>query len=184
MQPLYSAMIDLCLSAGTKNPVEIFRTLTSLEKVPLNGQPHHVIVPLCLTTAFWNASPDFNLKDYLVEAVDRAQEVPQTICGYWGCCGAAVGTGIFYSVITKTNPLTRGKRWGLCNRITSESLLKISDIGGPRCCKRNAVLSIMNACEFVKRELGIEMTCSEYKCTRHKENEVCIGYNCPFYSKD
>lgn len=181
MDGLYSSMIDVCVSLNTKDPVEIFRILVGMDGIPVNGKEHHVIVPLALVTAFWNASPDFDLRSYLTETVERASEVPQTICGYWGCCGSAVGTGIFYSVITKTNPLTRGKRWGLCNRMTSESLLDISEVGGPRCCKRNAVLSIRKAREFVIRELGIEMDISDFQCKTHGGNDVCIGYNCPFY---
>lgn len=174
-------LIDRCMEADTDDPVKIFRTLVRDSDVPMHGGIHHRIVPMCLITAYWNVVKDFDLRAYLMEAVDRAEKVPETICGYWGTCGSAVGTGIFLSVITRTTPLTKGKRWGQCNLITSQSLERLGEIGGPRCCKRNAVLSITSACDYVKREMGIEMHPSAFGCNRVKDNPDCIGAKCPYY---
>ena len=46
----------------------------------------------------------------------RGSEYPGGACGLWGCCGAAVSTGIFMSIITKATPLT-GNSWRLSNEI-------------------------------------------------------------------
>jgi hypothetical protein len=84
-------------------------------------------------------------------------------------------------VVTRTNPISKGKRWAQCNRLTSESLARIAEVGGPRCCKRNAVLSIQTACAFLEREFGVVLHPSAYGCTRSEDNRECIGHRCPFY---
>jgi hypothetical protein len=177
----YGKLIDACVENATDDPVKLFRILTRDPDVPMNGQMHHVIVPLVLVTAYWYVVKDFDLRAYLTEAADRASEVPERICGYWGSCGSAIGTGLFLSVITRTGPLTKGKRWGQCNRMTSESLCRLSEVGGPRCCKRNAVLSIQSACAYLEREFGVTLHPSAYGCTREDDNPECIGNRCPFY---
>lgn len=181
MDAVYERLIDICTGTVTDDPVKLFRMMVRDEGVPMHSRMHHVIVPLALVTAFWSIKKDFDLRSYLNEVVARASDVPEMICGYWGCCGSAVGTGLFLSVITRTSPISRGKRWGQCNRLTSESLSAIADIGGPRCCKRNAVISIKTACAFMEREFGTEMHPSEYACVRDKDNAECIGNRCPCY---
>ena len=42
----------------------------------------------------------------LHEMKERGSEYPGGACGLWGCCGAAVSTGMFMSIITKATPLT------------------------------------------------------------------------------
>ena len=174
-------IVNFCIEHMTSDPVKLFRSIVREKEVPMHGGIHHIIVPLVLITAYWNVKKDFDLRSYLNEAVERAQNVPETICGYWGCCGSAIGTGIFLSVITRTTPLTKGKRWGECNTITSESLSKIGSYAGPRCCKRNAVLAIKAACEYVEKEFDVKLSPSEFGCTRVADNPDCIGSKCPFY---
>ena len=178
---LTERLIEECMGMDTDDPVKVFKTLIRDEEIPMFSRMHHIIVPLALITAYWNVVRDFDLRSYLNEAADRAKEVPEMICGYWGTCGSCVGTGIFMSVVTRTNPLTRGRRYGQCNSVTSESLAAVAKIGGPRCCKRNAVTSILTACEFARTALGAEMHPSTYGCTRSDDNPDCLGNRCPYY---
>lgn len=178
---LTERLIEECMGMDTDDPVKVFRMLIRDDEIPMFSRMHHIIVPLALITAYWNAVRDFDLRSYLNEAADRAKEVPEMICGYWGTCGSCVGTGIFMSVVTRTNPLTRGRRYGQCNSVTSESLAAVAEIGGPRCCKRNAVTSILTACEFARTALGAEMHPSAYGCTRSDDNPDCLGNRCPYY---
>ena len=55
-----------------------------------------------------------------------------------------MGTGIFISLITDATPLSK-EDWGLANRMTAASLNTIAEHGGPRCCKRDSFLAIMDA---------------------------------------
>jgi hypothetical protein len=173
------ALIGKCLEMQTDDPVKIFRVLIR-EGVPMYGGLHHFIVPFALITAYWHLKRDFDLEAYLREAADRAKSVPETICGYWGTCGSAVGAGIFLSVVTRTGPRTKGRRYGQCNTVVSRCLARIGEMGGPRCCKRNAAVSIITACDYVKEEMGIEMNPSTFGCTYSDGNDDCIGDRCPF----
>lgn len=57
----------------------------------------------------------------------------------------------------------------------------MSKIGGPRCCKRNAYLSIINAVVFVKEKYDIKMEIDNKICEFSDLNKQCIKEKCPFY---
>ena len=50
--------------------------------------------------------------------------------------------------------------------MTSFTLNKIGEIGGPRCCKRNFYLAIIEAVYFTKEKLGIAMELENISCFR------------------
>ena len=175
-------LMSICKDNACSDPVKLFRMMVRDDHVSMHGPIHHSIVPLAMVTAVWSVKPDFDLDSYLTEVISRSSEVPQAVCGLWGCCGSAIGVGIFESIMTRTGPLSRGKRWGNCNLSTSDALRAIGDVGGPRCCKRNAVLSIISACNSAKEHLKVELSPSEFVCTRYRDSEECIGSKCPFFS--
>jgi hypothetical protein len=179
----YENLIHVCMDNACSDPVRLFRIIVRDKSIPMHGPVHHVIVPMVMITSVWAESRDFDLESYLHEAISRSSEVPPTVCGLWGCCGSAIGIGIFESIMTRTGPLSRGKRWGDCNLSTSNALASIAAIGGPRCCKRNAILSIMSACESAKVHLGIELHPSVFSCSIYRDSEECIGSKCPFFPK-
>ena len=112
--------------------------------------------------------------------MNRGRKVPGGICGFWGSCGAAVSSGIFMSVVTGSTPL-KNREFSLSNLMTSASLESIGKTGGPRCCKRNSYLAILEAVSFAKENLGVEMASSKPVCTHFKENNQCIRNSCPFF---
>jgi hypothetical protein len=67
---------------------------------------------------------------------------------------------------------------------TSFVINKMSKIGGPRCCKRNAFLSLSYAVEFVEEKYGIKMDINDIRCEFSSINKQCIGNNCPFFKGD
>ena len=68
--------------------------------------------------------------------------------------------------------------------MTSETLARISAVGGPRCCKRDSYLSILEAVDFIKEYFGVEMEKPEVVCTHSAKNNQCIGNRCPFAKSD
>ena len=181
MDDVSERLISVCKDNACPDPVKLFRIMVRSDDVPMHGPIHHSIVPLALITSVWAVVGNFDLENYLHEAVSRSSEIPQAVCGFWGCCGSAIGVGIFESVMTRTGPLSRGKRWGNCNRSTSDALASISETGGPRCCKRNAVLAILSACESARSDLRVDLSPSSFSCTRYWGSEDCIGSKCPFF---
>lgn len=50
-------------------------------------------------------------------------------------------------IITGSTPLMN-EAWGHSNLMTSRSLARLGEIGGPRCCKRNSYMSILTAVDY------------------------------------
>ena len=67
--------------------------------------------------------------------------------------------------------------------MTARALGAIGEIGGPRCCKRDSYLSILQAVDFVRENLGIHMERPRICCTYSSQNNQCIGKRCPFCRK-
>jgi hypothetical protein len=178
-----SALIEqYCLQARSKNPLEMAVTLMSHPAIAMHGPEHHFLVPAVLLAAYRQLEPGGDLATELRQARKRAEGVRGGSCGFCGNCGAAVGTGIFMSLITGSTPLSK-QGWQLSNRMTATSLLAVAEHGGPRCCKRDTFLSLQSAQAFLLREFDIPLELDEpIRCGFHAQNNECLGADCLFYS--
>jgi hypothetical protein len=149
----------------------------------MHGPEHHFLVPAVLLTSYYNIRKEYRETGLMIqEARKRALNVLGGFCGSHGNCGAAVGTGIFISLITNTTPLST-EGWRLSNLITSKSLNTIAHRGGPRCCKRNTFLAILEAVKFLKDHFGIEMKRQQdIRCEFNGLNKECLREHCIFYT--
>lgn len=175
------SIIGICLRETSKDPICILEKLMSMPFCHMHGPEHHVMVGASLLTAYKNAGGDIDLKKTLPEMYSRGKSVPGGACGFWGACGAGISAGMYMSIITRSTPLT-DKAWGLSNTMTSRALGKIGEVGGPRCCKRDSYLSVIEAVRFTETQLGIEMELGNISCSRSCMNNQCIKTRCPFYS--
>lgn len=176
------SIFSVCLNETSKNPIAIIRKMMDLPFCHMHGPEHHIMVGSALLTAYKNAGGDIDLKKALVEMRNRGKSVPGGACGFWGACGAGISSGMFVSIISGSTPLTK-EPFALANRMTSKSLNAIGEVGGPRCCKRDSFLSILQAIDFVKENFGIEMEKEEVVCHYSHMNNQCIGKRCPFSNK-
>ena len=176
------SIIGLCLNEHSKNPIEIINKMMSQPFCHMHGPEHHVMVGAALLTAYHNAGGELELEKALMEMYRRGKEVPGGACGFWGTCGAGISTGMYLSIVTKSTPLET-KTWGLCNQMTGKALGKIGELNGPRCCKRDSYLAIIEAVKFTEEHLGISMETKEFFCTRSDQNNQCLKSNCPFHGK-
>lgn len=174
------AVSDLCLEETSKDPIEIVREMMAMPYCPMHGPEHHVMVGCALLTAFKNAGGEVDLPAALKTMMDRAGRVPGGFCGNWGACGAAVSAGTFVAIITGSSPLSE-EGFRLAQKMTVKALDRISDIGGPRCCKRDSYIAILSAVEYVKEHFGVEMECGDVVCIHSAQNAQCIGARCPFH---
>ncbi len=176
-------IMEYCQDCNSKNPIEILQAIMDTPYIYMHGPEHHIMVGAALLTAYKNAGGDIDLPAALQEMKSRGSKYPGGSCGFWGCCGAAVSTGMFMSIITGATPLT-GKTWGQGNRMTAKALQAIGDIGGPRCCKRNSFTAVRMAVEFVLEELGVAMELPEkIICTYSGENKQCLRNACPYHQE-
>lgn len=173
------------IDSSSKDPIDMALTLMKSPSLKMHGPEHHFLIPAVLLSAFYNARTEFGEKEKKIkQARKRAENVLGGFCGFYGDCGAAVGTGIFVSVITNATPLSQ-KEWRLSNLVTAKSLYTIANAGGPRCCKRNSFLAIEEAVSFVKGEFEVKIASDAriLKCQFHPLNKECIREECRFYPR-
>ena len=173
------SIFGLCLAETSTDPIAIVRRMMDLPFCHMHGPEHHVMVGAALLTAYKNAGGSLDLEAALQEMYSRGKSVPGGACGFWGACGAGIGTGQFLAIATQSNPLAQ-EPWGLSNRMTAHALDRIGQVGGPRCCKRDSFLAILAAVDFVREHLGVEMERTVPVCSYSAHNNQCLGKRCPF----
>jgi hypothetical protein len=181
--PANEAIGHLCINSKATDPIELAVSLMKSPKVAMHGPEHHFLVPAVLLSSYYNFKNDSAAKEEKIKiAQKRAVNVLGGFCGFYGDCGAAVGTGIFISVITGANPLSR-EEWKLSNLMTAKSLFAIANAGGPRRCKRNSFLAIIEASNFLREHFSITLPVNkDIKCEFSPLNKECLKDNCPFYN--
>jgi hypothetical protein len=173
-----------CIATKLKDPLELALTLMRDPRMKMHGPEHHFLVPAVLLAAYYNIKGDQkDKKRKIQEARLRSSKVLGGFCGFYGDCGAAVGTGIFISLITGATPLST-REWRLSNLMTARSLSSIANHGGPRCCKRNTYLAINEAVSFLKKNFAMPMQINgNLKCEFSDINKECLKEKCPYYPK-
>ena len=159
-------------------------TLMQNPVVHMHGPEHHFLVPAVLLAAYCNVTgqPDKKAK-LIATARERAGMIKGGSCGFMGDCGAAVGTGIFISLVTGATPLSR-REWQQANLVVAKSLMTIALHGGPRCCKRNTFLAIQGAVAFTEENLGVKIPIDpKVSCMFYGMNKECRTTDCPFYPR-
>lgn len=173
---LASALLD----SREKDPQVLLTQTMTLPAVHMHGPEHHILVPCVLLTACLNSGGRLDLTDSIQEAIRRAEQIPGGSCGYWGACGAAIGAGIYLSILTGSSPLNR-EMWPLPQQLTARCLQENAKIGGPRCCKRTSRTAIETAVAFTEEKLGISMPHTHPVCTYAADNQACLHTDCPYF---
>lgn len=169
---------------GNRNIFEMQQLIMDMPEIPMHYPYHHFIVPAVLLTAadVCAGKSAEELSAELDTACERSKNVLGGFCGFYGACGAAVGVGIFFSIFTGTTPVAEGT-WADCNRATADALHRISEIAGPRCCKRCSFQALYSAAESARNDLGLEFEVEpEVKCHYSSRNLDCKGSDCPFFA--
>ena len=181
--PAEGVVRSVVLNSSSKDPVDIADEIMASSFVHMHGPEHHFIVGASLLCAYSNTYGGVDLESALNAVISRGKKVPGGFCGMAGCCGAAVSTGIFLSVILKATPMSK-EEWALSNRMTSRCLEAVSRLGGPRCCKRDSYTTILAAAEFLREELGKPLGVSdEILCSHFGENAECLKVECPYFPR-
>lgn len=176
-------IITACLQETSTNPIEIFRKIANQDFISIHGPEHHILDGAALLTAFYNAGGKIDLPQSLDEIIKRGSKMPGATCGLWGVCGAVNSVGAALSIIDGTGPLSEDASWGNHMMFTSKALGKLAQVGGPRCCKRNAFLTLQEAITFVNENYDVKLEQSEISCTYSERNMQCIKARCPFYKE-
>lgn len=179
---MYEIIKEKCLNSRETNPIKLVIMLMKNDGIPIHGPIHHILDGAALLTAIHNVGVEFDLNNALDELIERGTKMPGAACGKWGMCGSASSVGAALAILHGTGPLSNNEDYKNNLRLVSKALGKIAEIGGPRCCKRNAFLSIGTAVDFIDEKYGITLPKSKIKCEFSVENQQCIKGNCPFYN--
>ena len=189
-EPYFPQTKQLCLDYFAAPQEEglavLLERLLSQEGLPTHCPVHHFIVPAALLTVCRRRQGESGelLEAELTEAMQRARNVLGGFCGFYGACGAAIGLGIFWSIITGTTPLS-GKTWSFGNRACGEALLALAEYGGPRCCKRVSWLTVAGAIDRINEILDLHLPpLPNMTCRFYQSNKECLKEHCPYYSKE
>ena len=124
--------------------------------------------------AFRNAGGKIDLGPALDELAARARKMPGAMCGFWGMCGSTASVGAALAIIDGTGPLSHDESYKEHMEYTSSVIKRMSIIGGPRCCKRHAFLSLASAVEFANKHYGVPMKRSPITCVFSPYNPTCL----------
>jgi len=172
----------VCTQTESEDPLEIAITLMRNPTVKMHGPEHHFLIPAVLLSSYYNTTnkPE-EKKQKIQQARKRAEKVLGGFCGFYGNCGAAVGTGIFLSLITNATPLSE-QEWKWSNLITAQTLFSVAKHGGPRCCKRNTYLALIEATTFLRKHFDVYIPVNKtLKCEFNDLNKECKKFECPFF---
>ena len=183
LEEKYSLIKETIKRENSKNPIIIVKNIMHEDYINIHGPEHHFLDGASFLVAFKNAGGDINLLESLDELSKRAITMPGAMCGFWGICGSTASIGASLAIIHKTSPLSENEFYRDNMEFTSLVIEKMSKIGGPRCCKRNAFLSLATAVEFVNKKYGLDMEINDVKCDFSDMNKQCIKERCPFYNK-
>ena len=172
--------------AGTPlGPAAVADELMDLPDFPMHCPDHHTLVPFALlTAAHLRAGRGRDaLEADLNKAAERAAVLPGGRCGSSGCCGAAIGGGIFAAVWNKTSPTSKAG-WAAGNAMTARCLEAVAGVEGPRCCKRVVYLAVTAAAAGARSLLNLDLGPEEAPlCRRFARNRECRGTACPFFPR-
>jgi len=173
-----------CIESDSTKPVELAIALMKSPSIKMHGPEHHFLVPAVLLAAYYNLQNNYAEKEKEIHiARKRAENVLGGFCGYYGACGAGIGTGIFVALFTNSHPLAK-QQWGLSNLMTAESLRCIGALGGPRCCKRDTFIALKTAGKFLKQIFDVSLDIpTTITCQFSDLNRECIKADCPFHEK-
>ncbi len=181
LEDKYALIKKEILKSNSKNPIEIVNLIMKEDFINIHGPEHHYLDGASFLAAFKNAGGNVNLENALDELAKRTFKMPGAMCGYWGVCGSTTSVGASLSIIHDVSPLSSSNYYKENMEYTSKVIQKMSKIGGPRCCKRNAFISLSTAVEFVKDKYGIEMKLHDIVCEFFSKNKQCIDLRCPYF---
>ncbi|MHA2182443.1 MAG: DUF5714 domain-containing protein [Promethearchaeota archaeon] len=174
----------ICEKSKIKDPFELADLIMKHPNFKVYGPEHHVLTPTVILTSLRNNSilkPNgdeisfFDIK----EAIRRASKIPGGWCGFYGSCGAGMGTGVAISIFTGATPSTDKPR-SQANEMTSRSLAKIAD-NLEHCCKRSVKISISEALIFLREKFEIKLEYILENCVFSDINNKCERERCPIF---
>ncbi|BCS96067.1 hypothetical protein DSLASN_16990 [Desulfoluna limicola] len=171
----------LCLTTREMDTITLFDKIKKHPSVPLHGPEHHFIVPGVITAAYRNSGGSIGDEEIL-SAIRRGADIPGGSCAFWGGCGAALGTGIAFGVILRSNPIKPFERQTV-QQLTGHIITALGELEAARCCRREALTALKIAADLSQAILPAPIKASAPPhCFQFNANKECIKSRCPWYA--
>jgi hypothetical protein len=176
---------EFCKNTKLRDPFLIAEKIMKHPDFNLYGPEHHALTPAAILTSLKNNNikkPDGDEVSFsdIKEAIRRGSEIPGGYCGFYGSCGAGIGSGIAISIFTGATPSKDVPR-SLANKMTSRALNKIAD-NLEHCCKRSVRISIIEALRFLEEKFSISLEYQPRSCNFSELNKKKCAYEkCPIF---
>ena len=181
LEQKYELIKNKLLQSTEKNPLKLIKDIMHDDFINIHGPEHHFLDGGVFMTALHNNGLKMNLEENLDKLAKRAITMPRAMCGYWGMCGSVASIAAVLAIIDNTGPISADEHYSQHMEFTSNVIKIMSEIGGPRCCKRNAFISLSEGMKYAKKYYGISIELSNIKCEFSSINKQCIQKRCPFY---
>jgi hypothetical protein len=182
MNEKYDLIKSALLRTESKNPIKIIKSIMHKDFVSIHGPEHHFLDGASLLTAMKNAGLEIDLNTALDQLAERTIKMPGGMCGYWGMCGSVASINAVLALLDNTGPLSSDNSYSSHMAFSSKVINRMSEIGGPRCCKRNAFLSLSESVKYVNEHYSLALEIDKIECEFTNLNKECIKERCPFYS--
>lgn len=183
LEQKYNLIKEEIIKEKSSNPIIIVKKIMHEDFINMHGPEHHFLDGAAFLVAYKNAGGDIDLIKSLNLLAERAIKMPGAMCGFWGMCGSTSSVGAALAIIHGTTPLSDSEYYKDNMEYTSSVINKMSSIGGPRCCKRNAFLSISEGVKFCNNKYGTKMETGPITCEFSIYNNQCINERCPYFKK-
>jgi MoaA/NifB/PqqE/SkfB family radical SAM enzyme/SAM-dependent methyltransferase len=170
----------ICKWIREKDLITLLKLIRSHPSIPMHGPEHHAMIPGIILAAFRNSGGEIT-EEIINIGIDRGAQIPGGVCGFWGACGAAIGTGIAVSTILAATPLTPSSRQ-TAQSFSAKILSQIAKYKGGRCCQRETWLALTETAKLSEEVLNIPLTANDtLECTQYLKNKECIRKACPLW---
>jgi SAM-dependent methyltransferase len=171
---------SVCLNSREKDMIALMERIRNHPAMPMHGPEHHALVPGVILAAYRNNGGKIS-NDIIATGIDRGRKIPGGACGFWGCCGAAVGAGIAVALLIESTPLRANERQRSL-AFTTNILAEIAKVKGGRCCQREAWVALTQVSRLSEDFLGIALPAkATLRCHQYEKNRECVHSSCPLW---
>ncbi len=173
---------QVCLHSREPDAVALMQRIRSHPHFPVHGPEHHSLVPAVILAALRNAGEEVS-EAHILTGIERGQTIAGGACAFFGACGAAIGVGIAFSVLTGANPYDGAKRQ-VIQQVTGRVLGDIAAFNAPRCCQRDSWLALQAASTLLSEKLKKTLSVGQpIVCNQFSKNKECIHSQCPLWPR-
>ncbi len=150
-----SIVEEVCLNSQETDMVALMAKIRNHPAFPMHGPEHHSMVPAIILTAYRNTTGRLD-RDQIITGIERGGAIAGGSCAFYGVCGAAVGVGIAFSVILRSDPYQAVQRQRV-QQATAEVLQAIGGHEAPRCFQRDCWIALTEVARLSERYVGVRL---------------------------